>query len=75
LVYENVGVVDWGNYYWNPGPWARTDTRALSSSGGTFIEYFRHHTWWGIDKYAVTWYASDRCTWFLARWSPGGSCW
>ena len=75
LVYENVGVVDWGNYYWSPGPWARTDTRALSSSEGTFIEYFRHQTWWGIDKYGVTWFATDRCTWFLARWSPGGSCW
>lgn len=75
LIYENAGVVDWGNYYWNPGPWARTDTRALSSSEGTFIEYFRHQTWWGVDKYGVTWYATDRCTWFLARWSPGGSCW
>lgn len=74
-IYEDVGVVDWDNHHWNPGPWARTDTRALSSSDSTFIEYFRHQTWWGIDKYGVTWYATDRCTWFLARWSPGGSCW
>jgi hypothetical protein len=77
-VYQNVGLVDWGGYYWSPGPWVSygerkfvtSDTRRLLT-----MRYVNHRSWWGVDTNAVTWYATDRCTWFVARWQPGGYCW
>jgi hypothetical protein len=83
-VYENVGVVDWGNHYWpsGGGHLERRDTYLIhgfiSDSDDYFgarVRYYKHQTWWGVDTNAVTWYATDRCTWFVARWSPGGYCW
>jgi hypothetical protein len=82
-VYQNVGVVDWGGYYWAPGPRLfeggffieREDDRLNSGATPVSILTAAHRTWWGVDTNAVTWYATDRCTWFLAKWSPGGYCW
>ena len=78
-IYENVGVVDWGNYYWNPGTafFSGGSRRLEDDAEGrrTFIRYAKHQTWYGVDKHAVTWFATDRCSWFVARWTPGGSCW
>ena len=78
-IYENVGVVDWGNYYWNPGKqFYSGGYRQLERDAEgrrTLIAFAKHRTWYGVDTEAVTWFATDRCTWFVARWTPGGSCW
>lgn len=77
-VYQNVGVVDWGNYYWAPGPRAfffMSDIRYIGPMRDVEVRYAKRHTWWGVDTEAVTWYTTDRCTWFVARWEPGGPCW
>jgi len=76
-VYEDVGVVDWGDSYWSPGPFYAYDWKRIglwTAHPAEFV-FAVNRTWYGVDKHAITWYATTNCTWFVARWRPGGSCW
>jgi hypothetical protein len=75
FAYEDVGVVDLGDYYWSP------QTVIEGQANPPKVEWdrcFRYHTfgnWYGVYRDASTFYVTDDCTWFMARWSAYGRCW
>ncbi len=72
FAYKDVGEVDLGEYYFaaQDAIWAPRRVEARRC-----IQYFSQGEWYGVGPGAVTFYTTDRCTWFLAKWSPEGQCW
>jgi hypothetical protein len=64
-----IGEVNADRPQWAPenfwGTW-RTDSRGY--------EAITEGSWYGIQS-GVTMWATSRCTWFAASWSPNGRCW
>jgi hypothetical protein len=76
LFFGLVGEVDLGRYHWNPGknigPWVIRNPNNMDHD--RCIRYFVEGNWYGIHRDASTYYTTDRCSYFMARWSTGGSC-
>jgi len=68
-LFNNVGEVNADHIQWAPeNVWGIWQTYP---SG---YEAIMEGNWYGIQK-GVTMYATSRCTWFAAKWSPNGRCW
>ena len=73
FAYDRVGEVDLGDYYWNPsGQFGRNPP---NDDVGRGFRYFSFGNWYGVNSDGVTYYTTDDCTWFMARWSAHGKCW
>ena len=73
FAYDRVGEVDLGNYYWRPsGQFGRNPP---NDDIGRGFRYFSFGNWYGVNSDGVTYYTTDDCTWFMARWSAHGKCW
>jgi len=72
FAYKDVGEVDLGEYYFaaQDAIWATRRVEARRC-----FQYFSHGEWYGVGPGAVTFYTTDRCTWFLAKWAVNGRCW
>ncbi len=69
FAYDRVGEVDLGGYYWNPVAWPQG-----FESNRNFV-FWAYGDFYGIHRSGIPFWTTERCTWFMARWLPGGSCW
>ena len=69
FAYDNVGVVDLGSYFWNPGQ------RPRGLSRDRCFRYWKWGNWYGVHRDWRTFYTVYRCNWFMAAWAPSGPCW
>ena len=78
FAYDRVGVVDLGNYFFQAGNYGLGRADPMDHQGrfdrSRCFGYYSKG-WYGIGPDAVTFYTTDRCTWFMAKWSTSGSCW
>ena len=78
FAYDRVGVVDLGNYFFRAGNYGLGRADPIDHQGrfdrSRCFGYYSKG-WYGIGPDAVTFYTTDRCTWFMAKWSTGGRCW
>jgi hypothetical protein len=73
FAYDRVGEVDLGDYYWNPSePFGPNPANYEHERG---FRYWSFGNWYGVNSDGVTYYTTDDCTWFMARWSAYGKCW
>jgi hypothetical protein len=73
FAYDRVGEVDLGIYHWNPSELFGPNPPNNDFSRG--FRYFSFGNWYGVNRDGVTYYTTDNCTWFMARWSARGGCW
>jgi hypothetical protein len=72
-LFYNIGEVNADRVEWAP---------ALYGTLASWMDYRRdrrghaimENSWYGVQS-GVTMYATSRCTWFAAKWSPNGRCW
>ena len=72
-LFYNIGEVNADRVEWAPelfGTLASWMDYRMDRRGPAIVE----NSWYGIQK-GVTMYATSRCTWFAASWSPSGRCW
>ncbi|MBL6633318.1 MAG: hypothetical protein ISP32_02855 [Thermoleophilia bacterium] len=78
FAYDRVGVVDLGNYFFRAGDYGLGRADPMDHQGrfdrSRCFGYYSEG-WYGVGPGAVTFYTTDRCTWFLAKWSTNGRCW
>ena len=69
FAYDSIGLVDLGGWYFSG------DSSAGKSDSANCIYYVYFGSYYGINyRDAVTYYASDNCSYFLAKWSAYGRC-
>ena len=73
FAYDRVGEVDLGDYHWYPSE--QFGRNPPNDDVGRGFRYFSFGNWYGVNSDGVTYYTTDDCTWFMARWSAYGKCW
>jgi hypothetical protein len=73
FAYDRVGEVDLGDYHWRPSQ--QFGPNPPHNDFGRGFRYFSFGNWYGVNSDGVTYYTTDDCTWFMARWSAYGRCW
>jgi hypothetical protein len=69
FAYDSIGLVDLGDWYFSG------DSSAGKTDSANCIYYVYFGSYYGINyRDAVTYYASDNCSYFLAKWSAYGRC-
>ena len=76
--FDRVGEVDLMRHHWNPGTNFMGNNNYRNPphlDADRCIRYFEEGDWYGIHRSAVTMYATDNCSYFLAKVTRWGKCW
>ncbi len=69
FVFLNIGMNNLGSYFWH------NMNASLANNSSICAQAFGNGDWYGVNPWDyVTYYASDNCGYFLAKWAGNGRC-